>query len=51
MVTALRMLGFDNVFDVNFTADLTILEEGTEFLGRVKNGGVLPDDQLFSSLD
>ncbi|MGI6594788.1 MAG: NADH-dependent [FeFe] hydrogenase, group A6 [Christensenellales bacterium] len=42
MVTALRMLGFDNVFDVNFTADLTILEEGTEFLGRVKNGGVLP---------
>lgn len=42
MVTALKMLGFDDVFDVNFTADLTIMEEGTEFLGRVKNGGVLP---------
>lgn len=36
MVSALKMLGFDDVFDTNFTADLTILEEGTEFLGRVK---------------
>ncbi|HPP88434.1 MAG TPA: [FeFe] hydrogenase, group A, partial [bacterium] len=34
--TALRMLGFDKVFDTNFTADLTIMEEGTEFLTRVK---------------
>lgn len=42
MVAALRRLGFKNVFDVNFTADLTILEEGTEFINRVKNGGVLP---------
>jgi iron-only hydrogenase group A len=37
MVTALRMLGFDRVFDTNFTADLTILEEGTELLTRLKN--------------
>lgn len=36
MVAALRMLGFDDVFDTNFAADLTILEEGTEFLTRVK---------------
>lgn len=36
MVTALRMLGFDKVFDTNFTADLTIMEEGTEFLTRLK---------------
>ncbi len=36
MVAALRMLGVDDVFDTNFAADLTILEEGTEFLGRVK---------------
>lgn len=42
MVAALRRLGFNNVFDVDFTADLTILEEGTEFIGRVKNGGTLP---------
>ncbi len=42
MVSALRRLGFKNVFDVDFTADLTIMEEGTEFLGRLKNGGVLP---------
>lgn len=42
MVASLRRLGFDDVFDVDFTADLTILEEGTEFLGRLKNGGVLP---------
>ncbi|MHB1034528.1 MAG: NADH-dependent [FeFe] hydrogenase, group A6 [Pirellulales bacterium] len=36
MVSALRRLGFDAVFDTNFTADLTILEEGTELLGRLK---------------
>jgi iron-only hydrogenase group A len=37
MVTALRRLGFDAVFDTNFTADLTIIEEGTELLMRLKN--------------
>ena len=42
MVAALRRLGFDKVFDTNWSADLTIMEEGTELLGRVKNGGVLP---------
>ena len=42
MVTGLRMLGFDKVFDTDFTADLTIMEEGTELLGRIKNGGTLP---------
>lgn len=42
MVTALRMLGFDKVMDTDFTADLTIMEEGTELIGRIKNGGILP---------
>lgn len=42
LVTAMKRLGFDIVFDTNFTADLTIMEEGTELLGRIKNGGVLP---------
>ena len=42
MIAALRRLGFDRVYDVNFGADLTIMEEGTELLNRVKNGGVLP---------
>jgi NADH-quinone oxidoreductase subunit G/NADP-reducing hydrogenase subunit HndD len=42
MVAALRRLGFDAVFDTDFTADLTIMEEGYELIGRVKNGGVLP---------
>ncbi len=42
MVSAIKRLGFDNVFDTNFAADLTILEEGTELLGRIQNGGVLP---------
>ena len=42
MVAALRRLGFDKVFDTDFTADLTIMEEGYEFLDRVTNGGVLP---------
>ncbi len=37
MVTALKMLGFDAVFDTNFSADLTILEEGTELLTRLKD--------------
>ena len=42
MVTALRRLGFDKVFDVDNAADFTIMEEGTEFLERLKEGGVLP---------
>jgi len=42
MFTALKMLGFQKVFDTNFAADLTIMEEGTELLGRIKNGGTLP---------
>jgi NADH-quinone oxidoreductase subunit G len=40
--TALRKLGFDTVFDTNFTADVCILEEGNELVRRVKTGGVLP---------
>ncbi|MCQ2793443.1 MAG: [FeFe] hydrogenase, group A [Bacilli bacterium] len=42
MIAALHRLGFNRVFDVNFGADLTIMEEGTELLERIKNGGVLP---------
>ncbi len=42
MAAALRRLGFDKVFDTNFSADLTIMEEAHEFLDRVKNGGKLP---------
>lgn len=42
MVAALRRLGFDKVFDTDFAADLTIIEEGTEFIRRLKNGGKLP---------
>ncbi|CAK7002943.1 NADH-dependent [FeFe] hydrogenase, group A6 [uncultured Phascolarctobacterium sp.] len=42
MVAALRNLGFDRIFDTNFSADLTIMEEGHEFLHRLTNGGVLP---------
>lgn len=42
MAAALRRLGFDKVFDTDFGADLTIMEEATEFLNRVKNGGKLP---------
>ena len=42
MVAALRRLGFEKVYDTDFGADLTIMEEGTELLGRMKNGGVLP---------
>ncbi|MBO7356020.1 MAG: iron hydrogenase small subunit [Lachnospiraceae bacterium] len=42
MIAAMRRLGFKRVYDVNFGADLTIMEEGTELLGRIKNNGVLP---------
>ncbi len=42
MYAALRRIGFDYVFDTNFTADLTIMEEGTELINRIKEGGVLP---------
>ena len=42
MVAALRRLGFDKVFDTDFAADLTIVEEANELLDRIKNGGVLP---------
>lgn len=46
LINALRQLGFDYVFDTNFGADLTIMEEGTELLGRLKRGQHLP---LFTS--
>ena len=42
MVAALRRMGFDGVFDTDFSADLTIMEEANEFVERVQNGGVLP---------
>ena len=42
IVSALRKLAFDRVFDTNFSADLTIIEEANELLGRLKNGGKLP---------
>lgn len=42
MVAGLRLLGFDKVFDTNFSADLTILEEGTEFINRFKNNDNIP---------
>lgn len=42
MVAALKLLGFDRVFDTNFGADLTIMEEGHEFLARLEKGGSLP---------
>lgn len=42
MVAALRRLGFDKVFDTDFAADLTIMEEATELLDRINNGGALP---------
>lgn len=42
MVAALRRLGFDKVFDTDFGADMTIMEEANEFISRVKNGGKLP---------
>lgn len=42
MVAGLRRLGFSKVFDTNFAADLTIIEEGNELIHRIKTGGVLP---------
>ncbi len=42
MATALKRLGFDHVFDVNWAADLTIMEESNELLERIKKGGTLP---------
>ncbi len=42
LAASLRRLGFDGVFDTDFGADVTIMEEGTELLDRLKNGGVLP---------
>jgi NADH dehydrogenase/NADH:ubiquinone oxidoreductase subunit G len=42
MVASLRAMGFNSVLDTDFTADLTIMEEGTEFIGRLQNGGTLP---------
>ena len=44
--SALRKIGFDLIFDTNFSADLTIIEEATEFIGRLTNKGTLP---LFTS--
>jgi NADP-reducing hydrogenase subunit HndD len=42
MVAAVKALGFDGVYDMNMTADLTIVEEATELVGRIQNGGALP---------
>ncbi len=42
MVAALKALGFDGVYDMNLTADLTIVEEATELIGRIQNNGTLP---------
>ena len=42
MVSALKALGFHGVYDMNLTADLTIVEEATELMGRIQNGGTLP---------
>ena len=42
LVTALRRLGFNYVFDTDFTADLTIMEEGSELIHRIQNKGTLP---------
>lgn len=42
MVAALRRIGFEKVFDTDFAADVTIMEEATELLGRITNGGCLP---------
>ena len=42
MVAALKRLGFDKVFDTDFSADLTIMEEGSELIDRLQHGGVLP---------
>jgi len=42
LAAALRMLGFNSIYDTNFTADLTIMEEGNELIQRLENNGVLP---------
>ena len=42
LVTGLKRLGFKKVFDTNFAADLTIMEEGTELISRINKGGKLP---------
>ena len=42
LVAGMKALGFNNVYDTDFTADLTIMEEGTELISRIKNNGVLP---------
>ena len=42
MFASLRRMGFDKIYDTNFAADLTIMEEGTELLGRIQKGGKLP---------
>ncbi len=42
MVSALRLMGFDHVYDTSFAADMTIFEEGTELLERITTGGVMP---------
>ncbi|NTV53784.1 MAG: ferredoxin, partial [Candidatus Firestonebacteria bacterium] len=42
MVAALKQMGFDQVYDTSFTADLTVLEESHEFIGRLQNDGVRP---------
>ncbi len=42
MIASLRRLGFAKIFDTDTAADLTIMEEGTELLNRIKNGGKLP---------
>ena len=42
MYSALKRIGFDAIFDTNFSADLTIMEEGTELVQRINNGGKLP---------
>ena len=42
MVAAIRRLGFEGVYDMNLSADLTIIEEANELLGRIQNGGALP---------
>ena len=42
VVAALHAMGFDEVFDTSYSADLTVMEESAEFLNRVKNGGKLP---------
>ncbi len=48
LVSALRQIGFDYIFDTNFAADLTIMEEGSEFLERLQNGD-LKDYPMFTS--